>query len=134
MAKKLSGFFPPNAPGGSGGVKAGTTIDDDWVVRTIAHIRRRSRSIDSAIGETPAWFSAREEQNTAPSSPTRKDDVSSLSAVRHSCNGSGGDGGGSGAMNTEKGNDWWRAGVGSSVSGDVRSVVIGEIDAHNFMR
>ena len=75
MAKKLRGFFPPNAPGGSGGVKAGTTIDDDWVVRTIAHIRRRSRSIDSAIGETPAWFSAREEQNTAPSSPTRKDDV-----------------------------------------------------------
>lgn len=32
-------------------ISGDTVIDDDWVVRKLAHIRRRSRSIDSAIGD-----------------------------------------------------------------------------------
>lgn len=108
-------------------------------MRKITRIRRRSRSIDSALGETPALFPAREEQNTVLSSPLRKDKLPSFSTVRHSCSGSGADGGGGGGDGDTRdkeivvvGGDWRRAGVRSAVSGDVRSFVLVGIESNNF--
>lgn len=144
LHQNLPGLFSPNASGESSGDKAEASIDDDWVVRKFAHIRRRSRSIDSALGETPTLFPTREEENIASSSPTRQDKPPSPPAIRHSCSaigdggGSGGDdggggvGGGGGARDTEVRYGWWRAGVETAVSGDTSSFVDGEIDAKNF--
>ena len=127
---------------GGGGDKAGTAIDDDWVVRKITHIRRRSRSIDSALGETPGVFPSREEQNTVTSSPTQDKLASSSTALRR-CSGSGADyggGGGDGGGDTRDKErvmmegDSRRAGVGPAVSGDARSFVLGEIGSNSFRK
>ena len=131
-------LFPLNASGRNGVENDGTTIDDDLVIRKIAQIRRRSRIIDAAMGETPAaLFPAQKERKTnAPFCfPSAKEETHTPSSgVRHGCSesdgdggrggdgggggGGGGSGGGGGGGDKEKGGDWRLSGRGAAVSGD----------------